>query len=130
MFDDRDVNAIPSKGDRAELMSSVTGHTSNAAPPPSLAGILVVEDDGLLRYAAVNTLTELGYRVFPAADALEALGLLEENPDIGVVMTDIKLPGMDGKQLAAEARRRHPQVKILYVTGYSERVIEETARTD
>lgn len=74
----------------------------------------------MLRTVSADTLSDLGYRSIRAADATQALAALERERDVTVLMTDIGLPGMDGRQLALEARRRRPGLGILFVTGYDD----------
>jgi signal transduction histidine kinase/ActR/RegA family two-component response regulator len=80
--------------------------------------ILYVEDDPLVSLATVDLLKGAGYAVHAAPDAGQALDLLAAHPEIDLLVTDIGLPGMDGRELAAEARRRRPELKLVFLTGY------------
>jgi len=103
-----------------------------ASPPPGVKAadtvfkghgetILVVEDDTDVRLFAVNALRALGYDTRQAGDAAAALELLGATPQIVLLFTDIVLPGeMDGVKLAAEAQRRHPGLRVLFTSGYTE----------
>lgn len=92
------------------------------ADEPALFGtgrVLIVEDDPLVREHSAHNFHTLGYVVSLAASAEEALIALEENPDIFMLFTDVVLgSGMNGLELAVEARRRHPGLKVLYTSGY------------
>jgi two-component system, response regulator PdtaR len=80
--------------------------------------ILIVEDEPLLRMLAVELVEEAGFVALEAADAHEAITLLESRPDISLLFTDINMPGsMDGLKLAHAVRDRRPPVKILLVSG-------------
>jgi CheY-like chemotaxis protein len=80
--------------------------------------VLVVEDDILIRMNAADTVRDFGFEVVEAADADEAIKVLEDNPDISVVFTDIQMPGsMDGLRLAAVIRNRWPPVALLVTSG-------------
>ncbi|KUL97346.1 hypothetical protein DK26_01360 [Bosea sp. WAO] len=80
--------------------------------------ILVVEDEALIRLDAVDTLMEAGHLVLEAANADEAITLLESRMDIDVVFTDIEMPGsMDGMKLARAVRDRWPPVMIVVASG-------------
>jgi CheY-like chemotaxis protein len=85
--------------------------------------VLLVEDDPDARAVGVSALTQLGCRVLEAADADSALDLLAEHPDVAVLFTDIGPPGLNGRQLADEARRRMPNLKVLRTTGYARNAI-------
>ncbi|MCZ7599644.1 MAG: response regulator [Gammaproteobacteria bacterium] len=89
--------------------------------------ILVVDDDDDLREVTVEALESLGYRVDAAADAADALDILERHPDIALLFTDIVIPGgMDGIQLAEAARARRADLKVLFVSGYAEDAIRRS----
>src|SRR5262249_5502895 len=91
---------------------------------PDSVCVLLVEDDQVLRAVSADTLNDLGYRAIRTSDGPQALAAIESDPDIKVLMTDVGLPGMDGQQLAMEARRRRPGIGVLFVTGYDQ-VIRE-----
>jgi len=103
-----------------------------AAPRRGRSGesVLVVEDDGDVRDYVVETLASLGYKVFEAGEAESALRLLDENPSVHLLLTDVVMPGMNGRKLAEEARLRRPDLKILYMTGYSRNAIMHQGRLD
>jgi CheY-like chemotaxis protein len=78
--------------------------------------ILVVDDDDLLRKAAVRIVMAAGYPVLEAANAEEAVTMLEGNPGVAVLFTDIIMPGMNGFMLADLALRRRPGLRVLFTT--------------
>jgi PAS domain S-box-containing protein len=93
--------------------------------------ILVVEDDALVREYVVAQLKSLGYRVTSAANAIEALQALEKDAPIDILFTDVIMPGpMNGRQLADEAVRRVPSLKVVYTSGYTENAIVHQGRLD
>ncbi|HVZ99383.1 MAG TPA: CHASE3 domain-containing protein [Caulobacterales bacterium] len=101
---------------------------STEAPKPAPAGdpgtlILAVEDDERVRAMTVSALRELGYRVLHAASGERALEILGEQPDVTLLFTDIVMADMNGRALADEARKRHPSVKVLFTTGYTQNAI-------
>jgi CheY-like chemotaxis protein len=81
--------------------------------------VLIVEDEFLLRMDAVDMIAAAGFEVIEAANADEAIDLLEARPDITVVFTDIQMPGsMDGLKLARAVRGRWPPIKIVATSGH------------
>jgi PAS domain S-box-containing protein len=93
--------------------------------------ILVAEDDPDVRSFSVEMLRELGYRIVEAPEGRTALRLLDANRDIVMLFTDIGLPGgMNGRQLADEARRRRPALKVLFTSGYARNAIVHHGRLD
>jgi signal transduction histidine kinase len=93
--------------------------------------VLVVEDEPDVRSFTVEMLTELGYGVVEAATGAEALRALEANPDVRLLFTDVGLPGgLNGRQLADQARQRRPDLKVLYTTGYARNAIVHHGKLD
>jgi signal transduction histidine kinase/ActR/RegA family two-component response regulator len=83
-------------------------------------GILVVEDNDAIRAQIVEALRDLGYIVLDAADSRSALKLLEANPGVELVLSDLSIRGIDGEMFVDIARRRWPHLKVLLTTGHSE----------
>ncbi|HEY8591832.1 MAG TPA: response regulator [Sphingomicrobium sp.] len=80
--------------------------------------VLVVEDEPLVRMAAADALVDRGIMAWEAGDAAEALHVLDKHPDIGVVFTDINMPGEpDGLGLAKEVSVRRPEVELIVTSG-------------
>jgi len=91
--------------------------------------VLVVEDDDDVRKYTRGVLGELGYRVIEAANGTNALDIIEQEPEIQLLFTDVGLPGgMNGRQLADKARRRRPGLKVLFTTGYARNAIVHEGR--
>lgn len=80
--------------------------------------ILVVDDDDDVRMVLAETLAEFGYVVLQAANGEAAIALLEGRDDIGMLITDVRMPGMDGLELAERARRRDGELRIIVISGY------------
>ncbi len=86
--------------------------------------ILVVEDEATVRNLANRLLNRLGYRVLQAADGVEALALAKDFAErIDLLLTDVVMPGMNGRQLAEQLKPIHPETKVLYTSGYTENVV-------
>jgi len=92
--------------------------------------VLVVEDDDDVRGYVVETLSTLGYDVLEAANGEDALGLLNGHRTVKLLLTDVVMPGMNGRKLAEEARQRQPLLRVLYMTGYSRNAIVHQGRLD
>jgi PAS domain S-box-containing protein len=93
--------------------------------------ILVVEDDDALRSYTVETLEDLGYNVVAASQASEALEILDSAGHVDLLFTDVVMPGaLNGRQLADEALRRRPALKVLFTTGYTRNAIVHHGRLD
>jgi PAS domain S-box-containing protein len=93
--------------------------------------ILVVEDDTPVRDYVMTQLRSLGYRVLSAANANEAIAILDSTAQIDLLFTDVIMPGaMNGRQLADEAIKRRPLLKVLYTSGYTENAIIHHGRLD
>ena len=94
------------------------------SPPTNHAhtgeSILVVEDEESVRAVIVTVLQDLGYRYIEAGDAQAALAVIDTPTHIDLLVSDVGLPGMNGRQLAEIATTRRPGLKVLFVTGYAE----------
>lgn len=99
---------------------------SSQDTPPAIAGetVVLVEDDPAVRMLVLNVLGELGYHAHEAEDAKTALPLLESDLRVDLLVTDVGLPGMNGRQLAEIARQYRPELKVLFMTGYAEKALE------
>ena len=90
----------------------------DAAEGSTKQHVLLVEDDALIRESTADMLSALGYAVSEAADAAEALRLLDERP-IDVLLTDVGLPKVSGTELAARAKTMRPALKVVFASGYA-----------
>jgi CheY-like chemotaxis protein len=89
----------------------------------SASTILVVEDDTIVRMLIVDVLEELDFKVLEADGSEQALAIIKDgNQHIDLMMTDVGLPIMDGRQLATEARNIRPALPILFASGYAETI--------
>lgn len=91
------------------------------SPDPTdtkLAHILVVDDEGAIRYSISKTLQRVGYQVSAAASGEEALAMLDEH-DIDVVLTDIRMPGLTGVELLARIKEKAPDAIVILMTAYA-----------
>jgi PAS domain S-box-containing protein len=107
-----------------------------AAPAAFVPGaergtILLVEDDDDVRNFTADALGELGYRVLTARDAAAALRILEAQPGVNLLFTDIGLPGgVNGRELANQALMQHRTLKVLFTTGYTRNAVIHHGRLD
>lgn len=87
-------------------------------PATGSATVLVVEDEALIRMLAADSLEDSGYTVLEAADAAEALRILEEHDEVDVLFTDVNMPGsMDGLDLAGMMHDRRPRLGLVITSG-------------
>jgi signal transduction histidine kinase/CheY-like chemotaxis protein len=92
--------------------------------------ILIVEDDDGVRQYASEILRDLNYQVIEAKDSATALRLLDADKKFDLLLTDVVLPGKNGRDLANEVERRRPGTKIIFMTGYSRNAIVHQGRLD
>jgi PAS domain S-box-containing protein len=97
------------------------GMMEEGAAPPRGEGqtVLVVEDDDSVRMLVVDLLKELGYRVIEAVDGAEAMPVIDGKGRLDLLVSDVGLPGLNGRQLAEIAIATRPSLKILFITGYA-----------
>ncbi|HEX6433315.1 MAG TPA: response regulator [Gemmatimonadales bacterium] len=87
--------------------------------------VLVVEDEDLLRAGIRRLLQNEGYNVLDAPDGVTALQLLDTAPDqVALVLTDLRMPVMDGRQLAAALARRRPSLPIVFMSGFTAQLMD------
>ena len=90
------------------------------------AKVLLVEDDVDVRDSTADLLTTFGFQVISAQEGREALSILDRDAAIDVLLSDIAMPGgMNGAQLAVEARRTHPDLKVLLASGYPASILAQ-----
>jgi signal transduction histidine kinase/DNA-binding response OmpR family regulator len=125
---DEDAVLLSKPYRRDELARKLRSVLSGAAPAtPARAAaaaqprgkVLVVEDVALIRMTTVDMAEQIGFDVVEASDGNEALAVLDRHPDIAILLTDLGLPGMNGRELVEEALRRRPELKVVIATGYS-----------
>src|SRR5882757_7829257 len=93
--------------------------------------VLIVEDDSLVRRYVMTQIESLGYTTLEAANASDALQIVDTAPSVDLLFTDVIMPGvMNGRQLVDEALKRLPQLKTLYTSGYTENAIVHHGRLD
>jgi two-component system NtrC family sensor kinase len=92
--------------------------------------ILIVEDDDGVRQYASEILRDLNYQIIEAKDSASALRLLDADKKFDLLLTDVVLPGKNGRELATEVERRRPGTKIIFMTGYSRNAIVHHGRLD
>jgi CheY-like chemotaxis protein len=133
------IYSEPGHGTSVKIyLSRVKGATAAEAPDlqdakmpagPGGESILVVEDDDDVRAFIAETLRELNYIVFRATDAPSALKILA-NERVDLLLTDVVLPGRNGRDLADEATAKRPGLRVLFMTGYSRNAIVHNGRLD
>ncbi len=116
----------------AEMAPSVEpGDTFTVERSDLKPTILVVEDDLDVRTLAVTLLGDLGYHVLEAKDGPTALSELDRNRKIDLLFTDVVLPnGMNGRDLADEAQRHRPGIKVIFTSGYTDNIMVRDGRLD
>ncbi len=88
--------------------------------------MLLVEDEDVVRTVAAEQLCDLGYQVLEAKDGVAALQLLQATSLVDLLVTDVGLPGgLNGRQVADQARERCPRLPVLFITGFAGNVLEE-----
>jgi CheY-like chemotaxis protein len=93
--------------------------------------VLLVEDDKLVRTAVTAQLANLGYATLTAANAAEALALVDQGAEFDLLLTDIVMPGgTNGRQLAEQIIARRPTIKVLFASGYAENAVTQHGRLE
>ena len=106
-----EVEELPPEPVAPQPVADLTGH----------GVILLVEDEDPVRAVNARALTARGYTVLEAASGVEALLIIDERTDpVDLVVSDVVMPEMDGPTLLGELRKRHPELKVIFVSGYAE----------
>jgi PAS domain S-box-containing protein len=103
-----------------EEPDEIAARAIDAAPADRGEVVLVVEDEAVVRGLIVEVLGELGYQAIEAADGVKGLETLQSKRRIDLLVTDIGLPGLNGRQMTDAARLLRPDLKVLFMTGYAE----------
>jgi CheY-like chemotaxis protein len=114
--------------------SDIDGESGPATPAPDLGGTetsLLVEDDDRVRVVTRTMLRRFGYSVLEAAGGGDALLLAERHiTRIALLLTDVVMPRMSGSDLAERVRAMRPDLKVLYMSGYTDNVIMQQGELD
>jgi signal transduction histidine kinase/CheY-like chemotaxis protein len=104
---------------RSVFAGTARGPIAPVVAPVERGKVLVVEDVALIRMTTMDMVEQMGFDAVEAADAAEALEILRTDDAIAILLTDLGLPGMNGRQLVEEALRQKPHLKVIIASGYS-----------
>jgi two-component system cell cycle sensor histidine kinase/response regulator CckA len=108
------------------MLTRAKAYASKLRNAPKDPGrVLIVDDEEPVRRFVERVLHEAGYETSVAADGAEALEVASKLSGIDVLVTDVMMPNMLGDELARRLRQREPDLKVLYLTGYSDRLFKE-----
>ncbi|MGM0454316.1 MAG: response regulator, partial [Thermodesulfobacteriota bacterium] len=97
---------------------------AESAPVTGSATVLVAEDEAPVRRLATAMLEKLGYRVLAAENVDDVIAMAKEHPEpIALLLTDVVMPGMKGPEVFQRVAAHHPDIKVLYMSGYTDNVI-------
>jgi CheY-like chemotaxis protein len=94
-------------------------------PKKAPLSVLIVDDEEPVRKFVERVLRDAGYETAPAADGIEALERAQKIESLDLVVTDVNMPHMTGDELARRLQQTRPGLKVLYLTGYSDRLFKE-----
>jgi CheY-like chemotaxis protein len=122
---------LPRVAERGEGVAQVAAPVEAQKVEPGKETILLVEDEANLRYLARQYLEKQGYKVIEAADGAVAMQIVVAHEGvIHLLLTDVIMPGMNGRELAQRVSEMRPNVKVLYMSGYTENVIGHNGTLD
>jgi CheY-like chemotaxis protein len=114
-------------GDQISVLAAVKAYVAGVkrTPPPRHIGVLVVDDEEPVRKFVERVLHEAGYATAVAADGAEAIQVAATLDPFDLVVTDVMMPRMSGDELARRLRASRPSLKVLYLTGFSDRLFKD-----
>ena len=115
---------MPDSG-QPSMLSAVKAYAARVKAAPRKITVLVVDDEESVRKFVERVMREAGYATAVAADGPEAIQVAATLNPFDVVVTDVMMPQMTGDELARRLRASHPSLKVLYLTGYSDRLFKE-----
>jgi len=122
---------LPRVASTGETAAHVATPIEHSKVEPGTETILLVEDEANLRYLARQFLEKQGYKVIEAADGAVAMQIaVAHDAIIHLLLTDVIMPGMNGRELAQRISEIRPNVKVLYMSGYTENVIGQNGTLD
>ncbi|MEV0562388.1 PAS domain S-box protein [Dactylosporangium sp. NPDC050588] len=132
------INSDPGNGTTISVMLPVTDQLPEPAPAPGPMSVdrgagqtvLLVEDEDALREVTRRILTRNGYKVITAANGAEALALVAEATQLDLLLTDVIMPEMVGKELAERVRALRSDVRVLFMSGYAQPVLASQGTLD
>jgi CheY-like chemotaxis protein len=104
--------------------------SDTSAPSGTGETVLVIEDDDSVRLLVMQVLEELGYQAIETANGRQAVPILESSRHLDLLISDVGLPGLNGRQLAEIARERRPELPILFMTGYARQATDQAEFLD
>lgn len=118
--DGKGIDASPGP---ESVLASIRSYASRMkAVPRRPLRILIVDDEEPIRIFVERVLRDVGHDTVTAADGVEAIALVQAHEPFDVVVTDLMMPGMAGDELARRLRQDEPRIKVLYLTGHSDRL--------
>jgi len=107
------------------LEEAVVAEDNISAPTGTGETVLVIEDDPAVRLLVMQVLEELGYQAIETADGRQAVPILQSSRHLDLLISDVGLPGLNGRQLAEIAREQRPGLPILFMTGYARQAADQ-----
>ncbi len=123
-----ELTSAPGEGTRVDLYLPVAEDTAPAERQVAMEtvgaigralSVLLIDDEELVRVATAEMIRDLGHSVVEASGGAEALARLNNGLAVDLVVTDYKMPGIDGGELSRRVRERHPEIPVLLITGYA-----------
>jgi CheY-like chemotaxis protein len=134
-----DVQSRPGEGTavriclpRIQTLANEEPRTRHAEPSTrGMSVVLVVEDRHDVRTLTCGMVERLGYRALGAACGTDAIATVRQHSGaVPLLLTDVVMPGMNGRELAELLRQSYPQLKVIFMSGYTDQVLSETGRLD